>query len=89
MVLLWIAVMRKKKHQVKERTLVAAGFAVIAPDLAGYANFGAAGNPPSAYASAADVGVAVAGAYAYVANEGHGLRVIDVSDPAAPVGVGS
>jgi pimeloyl-ACP methyl ester carboxylesterase len=35
--------------------LVAAGFPVIAPDLAGYANFGAADNPPSAYASAADV----------------------------------
>lgn len=36
--------------------LVGAGYAVIAPDLAGYANFGAAGNPISAYASAADVG---------------------------------
>ncbi|NOZ00324.1 MAG: alpha/beta fold hydrolase [Deltaproteobacteria bacterium] len=34
--------------------LVGAGFAVIAPDLAGYANFGAAGNPPSGYLSAAD-----------------------------------
>jgi pimeloyl-ACP methyl ester carboxylesterase len=32
------------------------GFAVIAPDLAGYANFGAAGNPPSAYGSADDTG---------------------------------
>jgi pimeloyl-ACP methyl ester carboxylesterase len=36
--------------------LVGLGFAVIAPDLAGYANFGASGNPPSAYAGAADVG---------------------------------
>lgn len=32
------------------------GYAVIIPDLAGYANFGAAGNPPSAYAQAGDVG---------------------------------
>ncbi|HVH42823.1 MAG TPA: alpha/beta fold hydrolase [Labilithrix sp.] len=31
------------------------GYAVIMPDLAGYANFGAPGNPPSAYAQAADV----------------------------------
>jgi pimeloyl-ACP methyl ester carboxylesterase len=36
--------------------LVGYGYAVIAPDLAGYANHGAAGNPPSAYASATDVG---------------------------------
>jgi pimeloyl-ACP methyl ester carboxylesterase len=36
--------------------LVGYGYAVIFPDLAGYANFGAAGNPPSAYAQAADVG---------------------------------
>ncbi len=36
--------------------LVGHGFALIAPDLAGYANFGAAGNPPSVYAGAADVG---------------------------------
>jgi pimeloyl-ACP methyl ester carboxylesterase len=35
--------------------LVGFGFPVIVPDLAGYANFGAQGNPPSAYASAADV----------------------------------
>jgi predicted esterase len=41
-------------HQVY--SLVGFGFAVIAPDLAGYANFGGAGNPPSAYGSAADVG---------------------------------
>ncbi len=34
---------------------VGAGFPVITPDLAGYANFGAAGNPPSGYAVAADV----------------------------------
>jgi pimeloyl-ACP methyl ester carboxylesterase len=32
------------------------GFAVIAPDLAGYANFGASGNPASAYGSAEDTG---------------------------------
>ena len=36
--------------------IVGAGYAVIAPDLAGYANFGSAGNPPSAYADAQDVG---------------------------------
>lgn len=36
--------------------IVGAGYAVIAPDLAGYANYGAAGNPPSAYADALDVG---------------------------------
>ena len=36
--------------------IVGAGYAVIAPDLAGYANYGAAGNAPSAYADAADVG---------------------------------
>ncbi len=41
-------------HQVYP--LVGFGYAVIAPDLAGYANFGAQGNPPSAYASSADVG---------------------------------
>lgn len=35
---------------------VGSGYAVIVPDLAGYANFKAAGNPPSAYAQAADVG---------------------------------
>lgn len=35
--------------------LVGRGLPVIAPDLAGYANYGAEGNPPSAYASAADV----------------------------------
>lgn len=37
-------------------TMVGFGFPVIAPDLAGYANYGAQGNPPSAYASAPDVG---------------------------------
>ncbi|MFO0741370.1 MAG: alpha/beta hydrolase [Labilithrix sp.] len=37
-------------------SLVANGYAVIMPDLAGYVNFGAAGNPPSAYAGAEDVG---------------------------------
>ena len=36
--------------------LVGFGYAVIAPDLAGYANFGGAGNPPSAYAGTEDVG---------------------------------
>jgi pimeloyl-ACP methyl ester carboxylesterase len=36
--------------------LVGSGYAVIVSDLAGYANFGAPGNPPSAYAQAADVG---------------------------------
>jgi pimeloyl-ACP methyl ester carboxylesterase len=36
--------------------LVGAGLPVIAPDWAGYANFGAANNPPSAYAAAVDVG---------------------------------
>lgn len=37
-------------------TLVGRGYAVIVPDLAGYSNYGAAGNPPSAYAQANDVG---------------------------------
>ncbi|MBL8613223.1 MAG: alpha/beta fold hydrolase [Myxococcales bacterium] len=41
-------------HQVYP--LVGAGYAVIAPDLAGYANYGAADNPPSSYADADDVG---------------------------------
>jgi pimeloyl-ACP methyl ester carboxylesterase len=36
--------------------IVGAGYAVVAPDLAGYANNGATGNPPSAYADAEDVG---------------------------------
>jgi dienelactone hydrolase len=36
--------------------LAGAGFTVIAPDLAGYANYGAAGNPVSGYAGASDVG---------------------------------
>jgi len=35
--------------------LVGQGYAVIVSDLAGYANFGAPGNPPSAYAQAQDV----------------------------------
>ena len=35
--------------------LVGYGYAVILPDLAGYANFGAPGNPPSGYAQATDV----------------------------------
>ncbi len=37
-------------------TLVGYGYAVMVPDLAGYANYGATGNPPSAYDSADDVG---------------------------------
>lgn len=36
--------------------LVGLGYAVVVPDLAGYANFGAAGNPMSVYAGSADVG---------------------------------
>lgn len=36
--------------------LVGSGYAMIVPDLAGYANFGAPNNPPSGYALAADVG---------------------------------
>ena len=36
--------------------LAGAGYAVIAPDLAGYANFGAPDNPPSPYGGAADTG---------------------------------
>jgi pimeloyl-ACP methyl ester carboxylesterase len=36
--------------------LVGLGYPVIAPDLAGYANYGGTGNPPSAYASVQDVG---------------------------------
>ncbi len=35
--------------------LVGAGYAVIVPDYAGYANYGAAGNPPSGYAASDDV----------------------------------
>jgi pimeloyl-ACP methyl ester carboxylesterase len=35
--------------------LVGSGYAVILPDLAGYANFGATKNPPSGYAQATDV----------------------------------
>lgn len=36
--------------------LVGAGLPVISPDGAGYANYGATGNPPNAYASATDLG---------------------------------
>jgi pimeloyl-ACP methyl ester carboxylesterase len=36
--------------------LVGLGYAVIAPDLAGYSNYGGASNPPSAYAEVEDVG---------------------------------
>jgi pimeloyl-ACP methyl ester carboxylesterase len=41
-------------HQVLP--LVGMGYAVIAPDLAGYTNYGRPGNPPSLYAGAQDVG---------------------------------
>lgn len=40
----------------QEGPLVGAGFAVIAPDLAGFANYGAPGNPPNVYAGAAEAG---------------------------------
>lgn len=36
--------------------LVGVGYPVIVPDYAGYANYGAADNPPSGYAASADVG---------------------------------
>lgn len=36
--------------------LVGAGYVVVMPDLAGYANYGKATNPPSTYASSLDVG---------------------------------
>jgi len=39
--------------------LVGLGYAVIAPDYAGYANFGGAGNPPPTYDSASDLGKSV------------------------------
>jgi pimeloyl-ACP methyl ester carboxylesterase len=39
-------------------SLVGHGYAVIIPDLPGYANFNAPGNPPSAYNDARDVGKA-------------------------------
>jgi pimeloyl-ACP methyl ester carboxylesterase len=39
-------------------TMVGNGFAIIVPDLPGYANYGAQGNPPSGYAQAEDVGKA-------------------------------
>lgn len=39
--------------------LVGAGYPVIVPDYAGYANYGAANNPPSGYAAADDVGKSV------------------------------
>jgi alpha-beta hydrolase superfamily lysophospholipase len=39
--------------------LVGLGFAVIAPDNAGYANYGAPGNPPPVYDSVTDVGRSV------------------------------
>jgi pimeloyl-ACP methyl ester carboxylesterase len=41
------------QHQVYP--LVGLGYAVIAPDLAGYANYGGTNNPPSAYDGIADV----------------------------------
>jgi pimeloyl-ACP methyl ester carboxylesterase len=39
--------------------LVGAGYPVVVPDYAGYANYGAPGNPPSGYAVAVDVGKSV------------------------------
>ncbi len=39
--------------------LAGAGYAVLLPDYAGYAAFGAAGNPPAGYHSAADEGKSV------------------------------
>lgn|GEM_PF-866961 len=39
--------------------LVGAGYPVIAPDYAGYANYGAPGNPPSGYFASEDVGKSV------------------------------
>lgn len=39
--------------------MVGAGYAVIAPDLSGYANFGAKDNPVAAYGNAADSGKAL------------------------------
>ena len=39
--------------------LVGAGMPVIVPDYAGYAGYGAAGNPPSGYAMSPDVGKSV------------------------------
>jgi len=53
-------------HQVYP--LVGLGYAVIAPDLAGYANFGGANNPPSAYADTADVGKSTLDAVAALRN---------------------
>lgn len=53
-------------HQVYP--LVGFGYAVIAPDLAGYANFGGANNPPSAYADTADVGKSTLDAAAALRN---------------------
>lgn len=38
------------------RPIVGAGFAVIVPDYAGFAGYGATGNPPSGYAFSADIG---------------------------------
>ena len=57
--------------------LAAPALAADCPELVG-----ACDTPGNAY------GVAVAGSYAYVTNRYYGLRVIDVSNPAAPVEVG-
>jgi hypothetical protein len=57
--------------------LAAPAFAQDCPELVGFYD-----TPGSA------LGVAVAGAYAYVADRFDGLRVIDVSNPAAPFEVG-
>jgi pimeloyl-ACP methyl ester carboxylesterase len=40
-------------------SLVGLGYPVIAPDFAGYANFGGANNPPPTYDDAADIGKSV------------------------------
>lgn len=47
--------------------LVGAGFAVAVTDSAGYANYGAAGNPPAGYADARDAGKSLL-------DSGHALR---------------
>ena len=48
--------------------LVGLGYAVIAPDLAGYANYGGANNPPSAYLDSADEGKSTLDAVAALRN---------------------
>jgi hypothetical protein len=43
-------------YEAQAYPMVGGGLPIIMPDLAGYANFGANGNPPSAYAQYLDVG---------------------------------